>query len=66
MKNQETNYGWIKIESENDFPKIDFHTQYFFYDGESRWIDTFSFEMKIGRVKITHYQPIIKPQKPIY
>jgi hypothetical protein len=62
----EDNNGWIKIESEDDLPKIDFITQYWFFDGASTWISTFTLEMKLGRVKITHYQPIIKPKPPIY
>lgn len=73
----ETNKGWIKIESESDLPK-DSYGQYHVYS-ENRmycdepknqgiepfwqndrsktqeWMDNFS-----------HYQPIIKPQPPIY
>jgi len=62
----ENNNGWVKIENKEDFPKIDFITQYWFFDGASTWISTFTLEMKLGRVKITHYQPIIKPKPPIY
>lgn len=62
----ETNNGWIKIESEDDLPKIDFHTQYWLSDGKSTWIETITLNHKIGREKVTHYQPIIKPQPPIY
>jgi len=66
LENIENNNGWIRIESEADLPKIDFITQYWFFDGVSTWIQTFTLYMKLGRVKITHYQPIIKPEKPLY
>jgi len=62
----ETNNGWIKIESETDLPKIDFITQYWLTNGVSMWIETITLNHKIGREKVTHYQPIIKPQPPIY
>jgi hypothetical protein len=61
-----SNNGWIKIESESDLPKIDFITQYWLTDGVSTWIETITLNHKIGREKVTHYQPIIKPQPPIY
>jgi hypothetical protein len=68
----ETNNGWIKIESEADLPKekgdywcidrfVNVNPYATFFDPESfislneRWMHRY-----------THYQPIIKPQPPIY
>ena len=62
----ETNNSWIKIESGNDLPKIDFHTKYYFYDGENIWIDTISLDMRIENIKVTHYHPFVKPKTPLY
>lgn len=62
----ETNNSWIKIESGNDLPKIDFHTKYYFYDGENIWIDTISLDMRIENIKVTHYHPIVKQKPPLY
>lgn len=64
----ETNNSWIKIESEADLPNnssalIWVYTDkgniynYFFY---STWFSINELE------KVTHYQPITKPLKPIY
>lgn len=63
----EDNNGWIKINSNgSNLPKIDFHTQYWFYNGESIWIETMSLSMKLGKDPITHYQTIQRPNPPIY
>ena len=63
----EDNNGWIKIESEDDLPKegnifwvmkIGYRYPIIetLYNNDAKyWIDTF-----------THYQPIIKPEPPIY
>ena len=59
----ESNNGWIRIESEEDLPKEPIMSHYI------RRCDD---EYCIGIVdssdidRITHYQPIVKPEKPIY
>lgn len=67
----ETNNGWIRIESEADLPK-----EYGYY--HLIWLDAQNKERneiyKVDNhgvncprsVCITHYQPIIKPNAPIY
>jgi len=66
----ENNNGWIKIESEEDLPttEIDCHIIY------NNNLMTFSvwdnvlkgFYIGIVKQNPTHYQPIIKPQPPLY
>jgi len=71
----ENNNGWIKIESEADLPKenttchfitkrnINYIGEFRKEEGESfffKGIEGFSFSF------ITHYQPITKPNPPIY
>lgn len=73
----EANNGWIKIESEGDLPKEDYGQYHVYSENEMysnepknqgiepfwtndkskshEWMDNF-----------THYQPIVKPQPPIY
>jgi len=69
----ETNNNWISIHSEDDLPK----EGYEFYIFSDSGIETavFDFEKKyfyklqLGlaiKLKITHYQLIVKPEKPIY
>ena len=65
----ETNNGWIKIESEDDLPKKE--GSYWIYDGINVTTAFFNFGSKFQLVmgincKATHYQPITKPQPPIY
>jgi len=66
----ENNNGWIKIESKDDLPKEDCNIHIFkdnltyvaFYDSDYK-------EFSAGimpNIKPTHYQPIVKPQPPIY
>jgi len=64
----ENNNGWVKIESEADLP-IDKSTQY----STCKEDKVFQSTINCGTVKhwfnigkITHYQPITKPLKPIY
>lgn len=66
------NNGWIKIESEEDLPK---ESGYFFTKSDVWWepyyrIDIFcgklSNSFENGKSCFTHYQPIVKPLKPIY
>lgn len=64
----ENNNGWIKIESENDLPKEngEYWTirkngimikEHFYLSNPLNWIKYYN---------VTHYQPVIKPQPPIY
>lgn len=67
----ENNNGWVKIESEDDLPKkeIEFwcmvnnrlvHLAFFdgdFFDESQRYKSI---------IEVTHYQPIVKPKKPLY
>jgi hypothetical protein len=70
MTKKEDNNGWIKIESENDLPIIKTEC-YFIFDSK---IEKGDYSGKIffdkygmyGYKTVTHYQPIIKPQPPIY
>jgi len=58
----ENNLGWIKIESEDDLPKIpDF---YWCRDNNGAIHQIHYEDIAIGYS--THYQPITKPQTPIY
>lgn len=72
LKGIEKNHGWIKIESEDDLPTIG---QYYTIASFNNSIverefphPKFSLEFnKEWWLKyITHYQPIVKPQPPIY
>jgi len=60
---------WIKIESEDDLPKI--NDKYWIID-KSKDIEILKFDSKdenyviIWKSQITHYQPIVKPEPPIY
>lgn len=71
----EENNGWIKIESESDLPKENNLDCYVFRNGELE-MATFDNETKKfydfetaydRRLKyVTHYQPILKPDLPLY
>lgn len=68
MKKEENN-GWIKIESEEDLPKEKFIELWIMAEDcivpiYYEVYDEFSYDGSFG--EITHYQPIIKPQPPIY
>lgn len=68
----ETNNGWIKIESEKDLPSEDcdywcgkmFENGKFYQLSEKRNKQEIAERFKTN--VITHYQPIVKPLKPIY
>lgn len=67
LKGIENNNGWIKIESENDLPKE--NGWYLVVDSETNEI----IEREFYGIKhpyffnhSSHYQPILRPQKPIY
>lgn len=75
----ESNHGWIKIESENDLPKEnvgcffltknkDCVTGRFFVNHFKGWTNVFTIDniFAFGIDCVTHYQPIVKPQPPIY
>ena len=78
----ENNNGWIKIESEEDLPKDDefkFNETFLVYyccKGCSNMIfkgsiDKYTLKFrditnKLEKEKVTHYQPIVKPESPIY
>lgn len=68
----EHNNGWIKIESEADFPK---EKMLYFIENNKPNMIFYSTNMIVDLDNliemwedgiITHYQPIIKPQPPIY
>lgn len=65
----ETNNGWIKIESENDLPSengiywVSYEND--IYD-EPRTKEEIILDYKKESDFFTHYQPIIKPEPPIY
>lgn len=70
----EANNGWIKIESENDLPKVDIDCHFIFLKNKGKYQTFGVFDKRLdsfwsGSIRITnitHYQPIIKPQPPIY
>lgn len=74
LKGLNTNNGWTKIESESDLPKEE--GQYFVYS-KVDWHPYFRIDIFTGKLSnavhhvtgkpiFTHYQPIQKPQPPIY
>lgn len=71
LKGIETNNGWIKIESEEDFPTEN-SGLYFVYDGNDVGIarmSTILFRCLTSNEvysDVTHYQPIVKPENPVY
>jgi hypothetical protein len=71
----EHNNGWIKIESEDDLPKltIEYHVvlngkkSKALYAGKNRWfVNENDFPKTTEIHGITHYQPIVEPELPIY
>lgn len=64
----ENNNGWIRIESEEDLPKDSFNYYAFCSNGSIMTFNDFEYYKKyiIPELKVTHYQPIVKPEKPIY
>lgn len=75
LRGIENNNGWIKIKSESDLPKDieDDATFWVINDGEmeyalymqdsQRWYDSVNLNL---RIYPSHYQPIIKPEPPLY
>jgi len=62
LKGIETNNGWIKIESENDLPKEPCF--YWCMDNNGIMHQIHYDDIEVG--DSSHYQPIQKPQPPIY
>lgn len=63
----ENNNGWIKINEENDLP-IE-QMEYYWVIGENYSIHQVIFHEGIKDIwlsRYSHYQPIIKPKKPIF
>lgn len=67
----EDNNGWIKIESEEDLPKE--KGTYWFIAKirhnkiESAYVNPKNYNSKVNALgSFSHYQPIVKPKKPIY
>lgn len=66
----ESNNGWTRIESVDDIPKEITECYIFDDDGDISYF-TFGFDSQkdydeVVNGVITHYQPIIKPEAPIY
>ena len=64
----ELNNGWIRIESEDDLPKVQDSFYVCFKNGEiiQRYFIPNNKHSKEDWRNITHWQPIIKPKPPIY
>lgn len=64
--NSEIQNNWIKIESENDLPMES--KNYWVVNAEGKIVEMeyFTKHKSFTEEEITHYQPIIKPLKPIY
>lgn len=65
----ETNNGWISIESESDLPKE--NGFYWIIDKSKnmeicRYYGKEDLSYRVWITQFTHYQPIIKPEPPIY
>lgn len=67
LENIENNNGWIKIESENDLPKDEY--ELYFVTGNNTNIHQCIYHIGIKEYWLktfTHYQPIQKPEPPLY
>lgn len=70
LDNIEYNNGWIRIESEEDLPKESIECWFIHY--ERIYSGAFAGRMfasgstLAGWKAVSHYQPIVKPEKPIY
>lgn len=62
----EDNNGWVKIESEDDLPK-ESGDYYVIHSGSINYYPMAEKELFIKWIGVySHYQPITKPQPPIY
>lgn len=69
LKSIENNKGWIKIESEKDLPK----DEEMYWASNDNYVYSYCYskselieDYKKDNAFFTHYQPIIKPEPPIY
>lgn len=65
----ENNNGWITIESEADLPKETATYTVVYKDGtiiEHHFSVSSDFDRVLFLEEFTHYQPIVKPLKPVY
>lgn len=65
----ENNNGWIKIESESDLPKEKGYFLCIYKDGEiipHHFSINSEFDRDLFIEEFTHYQPITKPEPPIF
>lgn len=65
-KEKNNNNGWIKIESEADLPKESWNYWIMQSDGLIQTLKEYEDNKKYFQIIATHYQPITKPEKPIY
>jgi len=65
LKGIENNNGWIKIESEADLPEKEFYKGYETFPVNYR-CNSYGLHKYFKSKEITHYQPITKPNPPIY
>lgn len=66
LKGLETNNGWIKIESEQDLPNMHGSDYWVMLNGKIRMLNRNMNNDTFWKSNVTHYQPIIKPIKPLY
>jgi len=72
LKGIENNNGWIRIESEKDFPKDDCICYFVLKSNKAMLTGYFRngcFDYSLryyDENEVTHYQPIQKPEPPIY
>jgi hypothetical protein len=62
----ENNNGWINIESGEDLPKDGQYWTISSNDGQMTTNRIWSKQWNFNHRYISHYQPIIKPEPPIY
>ncbi len=65
----ENNKSWIRIESEDDLPKEKGYYNCLYEDGEiipHHFYPNSDFDKDLFIEEFTHYQPIVKPELPIY
>lgn len=64
----ENNNGWIRIESEEDLPTLEDDSE-FWIANENEIFNFTAYSLQVQRKwenkTLSHYQPIVKPEKPI-
>lgn len=63
---EKNNNGWTRIESEADLPKDSWNYWIMQSDGLIQTLKEYEDNKKYFKIIATHYQPITKPEKPIY